>query len=88
MMASVPRVRIFPRALRLALPLLVLVSARASCPAQSSSQELLAGLNADFGRLAAQTVRPAQGYIRHPYLIPAGYYAQMWDWDGFFIGAH
>jgi len=28
------------------------------------------------------------GYIRYPYLIPAGYYAQMWDWDGFFIGAH
>ena len=33
-------------------------------------------------------MRPAQGYIRYPYLIPAGYYNQMWDWDGFFIGAH
>jgi alpha,alpha-trehalase len=55
---------------------------------QSSEDTLYAGLTADFARLAPQTVRPAQGYIRYPYLIPAGYYAQMWDWDGFFIGAH
>ena len=55
---------------------------------QSSDQELLAGLNADSARLAPQTVRPAKGYIQYPYLIPAGYYDQMWDWDGFFIGAH
>ena len=53
-----------------------------------SDPTLLAGLSADFARLAPQTIRPAQGYIRYPYLIPAGYYAQMWDWDGFFIGAH
>jgi neutral trehalase len=56
--------------------------------AQSSDAALLAGLTSDFARLAPQTVRPAQGYIRYPYLIPAGYYEQMWDWDGFFIGLH
>ena len=55
---------------------------------QSSDQDLLAQLSADFARLQPQTVRPAQGYIKHPYLIPSGYYDQMWDWDGFFIGAH
>jgi alpha,alpha-trehalase len=55
---------------------------------QPSGAELLAGLTADFDRLAPQTIRPAEGYIRHPYLIPAGYYPQMWDWDGFFIGSH
>jgi alpha,alpha-trehalase len=49
---------------------------------------LLPGLTADFSRLAPQTIRPAEGYIKHPYMIPAGYYSQMWDWDGFFIGAH
>lgn len=49
---------------------------------------MLAALNADFARLAPQTLHPAEGYIRHPYLIPAGYYPQMWDWDGFFIGTH
>ncbi len=53
-----------------------------------SDAELLARLSADLDQLEPQTVRPAQGYIRYSYLIPAGYYAQMWDWDGFFIGAH
>jgi alpha,alpha-trehalase len=58
--------------------------------AQSKDAEsaLLTRVNADFGRLAAQTIRPADGYIKYPYLIPAGYYTQMWDWDGFFIGTH
>ncbi|HTX76803.1 MAG TPA: trehalase family glycosidase [Terracidiphilus sp.] len=56
--------------------------------AQPSDQDLLAGLTTDFAKLAPQTIRPASGYIRYPYLIPAGYYNQMWDWDGFFIGAH
>jgi alpha,alpha-trehalase len=55
---------------------------------QIVDSQLLAGLISDFAQLAPQTIRPAQGYIRHSYLIPAGYYAQMWDWDGFFIGAH
>jgi alpha,alpha-trehalase len=56
--------------------------------AQSPDAALLAGLTSDFAQLSPQTVRPAQGYIRYPYLIPAGYYTQMWDWDGFFIGVH
>jgi len=55
---------------------------------QTASDALLPGLTADFSRLAPQTIRPAEGYIKHPYMIPAGYYSQMWDWDGFFIGAH
>ncbi len=64
------------------------------CFAQSSPTQptgdsaLLAGLNSDLARLAPQTIRPAQGKILYPYLIPAGYYDQMWDWDGFFIGSH
>ncbi|HTB98269.1 MAG TPA: alpha-glucuronidase family glycosyl hydrolase [Terracidiphilus sp.] len=49
---------------------------------------LNSALTADFARLAPQTIQPADGYIQHPYLIPAGYYPQMWDWDGFFIGLH
>jgi len=56
--------------------------------AQPSDEALYTKLTADFARLAPQTVRPADGYIRYPYLIPAGYYTQMWDWDGFFIGVH
>lgn len=41
-----------------------------------------------FDALRPQTIRPAEGFIKHDYLIPAGYYKQMWDWDGFFIGCH
>jgi len=72
----------------LVFPALMLLAFAAFSGAQSSDAALLAGLTSDFARLAPQTIRPAEGYIRYPYLIPAGYYAQMWDWDGFFIGAH
>jgi alpha,alpha-trehalase len=81
------------RALRIALPTVVLAAAAGATaqptgPRDSSDSALLAGLASDFARLAPQTIRPAQGKILYPYLIPAGYYDQMWDWDGFFIGAH
>ncbi len=55
---------------------------------QPDAKALLHDLTADFDRLAPQTIRPADGYIQYPFLIPAGYYNQMWDWDGFFIGLH
>ena len=61
-----------------------LLAAQAANP----EDELLNELSADFAQLAPQTVHPAEGYIKNPYLIPAGYYNQMWDWDGFFIGVH
>ena len=71
------------------LPFVALVAlALHSAAAPTSDAALLADLTADFARLAPQTIRPADGYIQYPYLIPAGYYTQMWDWDGFFIGAH
>ncbi len=54
----------------------------------STIKELLAELRKSFDRLRPQCIRPAEGFIRHDYLIPAGFYAQMWDWDGFFIGCH
>ena len=55
---------------------------------QAQPVTLLTSLTADFTTLAPQTIRPADGYIKYPYLIPSGYYPQMWDWDGFFIGLH
>jgi alpha,alpha-trehalase len=82
-----------PRLLRRVLSLFCLAPAigcfaQSTATQQTSDPALLAGLSADFAKLAPQTIRPAQGKILHPYLIPAGYYNQMWDWDGFFIGAH
>src|SRR6185437_4074323 len=74
---------------RRALVLAVCAGIALSGSAQSHSDaDLLAALSTDFGRLAPQTIQPAEGLIKYPYLIPAGYYHQMWDWDGFFIGAH
>ena len=55
---------------------------------QAQPDTLLTTLTTNFATLAPQTIRPADGYIKYPYLIPSGYYPQMWDWDGFFIGIH
>jgi len=49
---------------------------------------VLAQVSVDYARLEPQSIRPAEGFIKYDYLIPAGYYKQMWDWDGFFIGSH
>ena len=92
--STVPTLRISVRRNFCFFPALVLFalanhsSAAQSSAAQSADDALYAALTSDFARLAPQTIRPADGYIRYPYLIPAGYYTQMWDWDGFFIGAH
>ena len=77
----------------LVVVLLTAASAAQSPKGQSPRDEtgdavLLRELTADFDRLGPQTIRPADGYIKYPYLIPSGYYPQMWDWDGFFIGLH
>jgi neutral trehalase len=49
---------------------------------------LLGDVSAAYSKLEPKTIRPAEGYLKYDYLVPAGYYPQMWDWDGFFIGAH
>ena len=73
---------------RLVLLVALFAGATLHATAQSPEQELYSALTADFAKLAPQTIHPAEGAIKHPYLIPAGYYPQMWDWDGFFIGVH
>ena len=32
------------------------------------------------------TFRPPSGVLRFPYLVPAGPYKEMWDWDSLFMG--
>jgi mannosylglycerate hydrolase MGH1-like protein len=51
-------------------------------------QPLLDEVSSAYAKLEPQTIRPAEGYFKYDYLIPAGFYKQMWDWDGFFIGSH
>jgi alpha,alpha-trehalase len=53
-----------------------------------SGRSLTDSVRSAFALLQPQCIRPAEGYLRHDYLIPGGYYKQMWDWDGFFIGCH
>ncbi len=35
---------------------------------------------------ASKTFRPPKGVLRYPYLVPAGPYEEMWDWDSMFMG--
>jgi len=39
-----------------------------------------------YDKISPNVIQPAEGYLKFPYLIPAGFYKQMWDWDGFFMG--
>lgn len=41
-----------------------------------------------FKDLRKEVVRQPQGFIKHPYLTPAGFYSQLWDWDAFFMANH
>src|SRR5215472_6513823 len=54
----------------------------------TSLDQTLTDVSAAYAKLEPQSIRPAEGFIKYDYLIPAGYYKQMWDWDGFFIGSH
>ena len=49
-------------------------------------QTVLTQLSDEFTRISPRVVRPAEGFLKYPYLIPAGFYQQMWDWDGYFMG--
>lgn len=53
-----------------------------------SMAQLLTDVANAYAQLEPRSIRPAEGFIKYDYLIPAGYYKEMWDWDGFFIGCH
>lgn len=79
---------------RLTRPCLLLLSILVSIPSgraadpSSNLAPTLTDVSAAYANLEPQSIRPAEGFIKYDYLIPAGYYKQMWDWDGFFIGSH
>jgi len=51
-------------------------------------KQVLSELTTAYQTLRPKVIQPAEGYLKYPYLIPAGFYKQMWDWDGFFMGNH
>ena len=74
-----------------ALPLTLSMTAALAATAGPDAgrlAQLLADVSAEYVKLEPQSIRPAEGFIKYDYLVPAGYYGQMWDWDGFFIGCH
>ena len=46
---------------------------------------LLDELRGHLARLRPGAVRPARGCLKHDCLVCGGYYAEQWDWDGFFM---
>ena len=75
------------RVISVALLLSLAVSVRAG-DKPASLDQTLTEVSTAYAKLEPQSIRPAEGFIKYDYLIPAGYYKQMWDWDGFFIGSH
>ena len=61
---------------------------RMTTPSRTELTRLLHQIDTAYARLQPQVIMPAEGYLKNDYLIPAGFYKQMWDWDGFFIGNH
>lgn len=53
-----------------------------------TDDEIYSRLKNGFSELRKEVVRQPQGFIKHPYLIPAGFYSQLWDWDAFFMANH
>ena len=46
---------------------------------QESPEQMFLELSAAFDTLKLHSIRPAEGYLKYDYLIPAGFYKQMWD---------
>jgi len=72
----------------LTMSLIACAAGQAQSAKTDSLRTLLTDVSSAYAKLEPQTLRPAEGIFKHDYLIPGGYYEQMWDWDGFFIGAH
>ena len=58
----------------------------AAAQSDAELQQVLTQLSGEFERISPRVIRPAEGFLKYPYLIPAGFYQQMWDWDGYFMG--
>src|ERR1700759_4287652 len=91
MLGMTARLRRFAIALSILFSLTVTAEAIDQSATVSPTEPLsktLEQVSVAYARLEPQSIRPAEGFIKYDYLIPAGFYKQMWDWDGFFIGSH
>lgn len=80
---------------RILRTLVMVVSMVAACGGVTSAENKYDSLEKIHSRLAdgfvelrKQVVREPNGFIKYPYLIPAGFYSQLWDWDAFFMANH
>lgn len=53
-----------------------------------SLENIKTQISKGFIELRKQVIRQPQGFIKYPYLIPSGFYTQLWDWDAFFMSNH
>lgn len=51
---------------------------------------VLSELGEHFDRLRPEILREPKedSFIKKPYVVPGGYYEQLWDWDAYFIAHH
>jgi len=70
------------------LLVMAIVASGLSFHAATTADSVYSKLKTGFVELRKQVVREPQGFIKYPYLIPAGFYSQLWDWDAFFMANH
>jgi neutral trehalase len=68
----------------LAAGILAALCAAASAARADGPSELSAFLKKSGAKTGI--VKPAKGILKHPYLVPAGPYFQLFDWDMYFMG--
>ena len=67
--------------MKLAIVAVVLAASSARADSSADLSKFIADAGAKVG-----IVKPAGGILRHPYLVPAGPYFQLFDWDMYFMG--
>jgi putative isomerase len=55
-----------------------------AAPARSDDGQELSRLFKEYG-FKENVVKPAAGVLKHPYVVPAGPYFQLFDWDMYFM---
>lgn len=51
-------------------------------------QSIYEEVSEGYANLRKEVVREPKGCLKYPYLIPAGFYQNLWDWDAFFMANH